>query len=175
MTTTRMTGPMRRSLESRLVDLDARVETLGAQREGDDSMEATALLVQLSRERNDVADALRDAMLIDDEPFDTEAIEIGDTITIRDSEGETYNYALIDQTVRFRARSDWVSVSSPLGAALLGRSTDDWVLVESPAGPQSYVVVGFERASGEAIAYESSAEALGSHDLNLLPSEAFLG
>jgi transcription elongation GreA/GreB family factor len=175
MPTTRMTGPMRRSLESRLVDLDARIETLDAQREGDDSVEATALLVQLSRERNDVADALRDAMLIDDEPFDTEAIEIGDTITIRDGDGETYSYVLIDPTVRFRARSDWVSLSSPLGATLVGRSTGDRVVVASPAGPMAYVVVDFERASEEAVPSDSSAEARKSHALTLLPSEAFLG
>jgi transcription elongation GreA/GreB family factor len=173
MTTTRMTGPMRRSLESRLVDLDARIETLDAQRKGDDSMEATALLVQLTRERDGIADALRDVTLIDAEPFDTEAIEIGDTVTIRDADGEMNNYVLVDGSVRSRARTDWVSVSSPLGAALLGRSKGDKVLVESPAGPMSYIVVDFDRASEESLALDAST---GSRRvLTLLPSEAFLG
>ena len=175
MTSTRMTRPMRTSLESRLADLDARIQTLDSQRKGDDSVEMTALLVQLTRERNDVADALRDARLIDNEPFDTEAIEIGDTVTIRDSDDETYRYILIDQTVRFRARSDWVSVSSPLGAALLGRGKGDRVLVESPAGPAAYMVVGFERASEGWLDHDTFAATRRTPTLTLLPSEAFLG
>ena len=76
MSTTRMTASMKRSLEIRLDDLDRRIESLNAQREGDDGVEVAALLEQLTGERTDTADALRDAALIDDEPFDTEAIEI---------------------------------------------------------------------------------------------------
>ena len=168
---TNMTGPMRRSLESRLADLGARVETLDTQRQGDDSVEATAFLIQLARERGDIADALRDAVLIDDAPFDTEAIEIGDTVTIRDPNGETDRYVLVDGNVRSRARSDWVSVSSPLGAAILGRSRGDRVHVESPAGPASYVIVAFERASEEALIIDRARP---SPEVTLLPSEAFL-
>jgi transcription elongation GreA/GreB family factor len=173
MATARITGPMRRSLESRLVDLDGRIATLDAQRKGDDSMEATALLVELTRERDGIADTLRDFTLIDDDPFDTEAIEIGDTVTISDADGETNKYVLVDGRVRSRACSDWVSVSSPLGAALLDRSKGDRVLVESPAGPMCYIVVDFERASEESPALDTSPEAR--RVLTLLPSEAFLG
>lgn len=41
---TRMTGPMRHSLEVRLMDLDTRIETLRTQPEGDDNLVATAWL-----------------------------------------------------------------------------------------------------------------------------------
>ncbi len=152
MSTTCMTASMKGSLEVRLEDLDLRIKTLAVERKGNDSLEATALLEQLRRERGDVVDALRDATLIDDEPFDTEAIEIGDTVTIRDAADATNRYVLVDGKVRSRARSDWVSMASPLGAALLGRNKGDRVLVESPAGPMAYVVVDFERASEERLA-----------------------
>lgn len=175
MQTTRMTGPMMRSLESRLVDLDRRIETLDAQREGDDSLEATALLEQLRRERSDVAEALRDATLIDDAPFDTHAIEVGDTVTIRDDEGATDRYVLVDRNMRTRAQSDWVSVSSPLGAALLGRSKGDEVHVESPSGAMSYVIVDFERASEDSIVLAVSGQRIPAAARAMLPSEAFLG
>lgn len=146
---TRMTGTMRKLLKERLTDLDLRIGALDAQREADDSLEVATLLEQLRRERNDVADALRDATLIDNTPFDTEAIEVGDTVTIQDQDGSTDRYVLVDQNMRTRARSNWVSVSSPLGAALLGSSKGDDIVVASPSGLMSYVIVDFERSSDE--------------------------
>jgi transcription elongation GreA/GreB family factor len=160
---------MKRSLEIRIEELDRRIGSLNAQREGDDGVEVAALLDQLTSERSDAADALRDATLIDDEPFDTEAIEIGDTVSVRDSQGETERYVLVDGNARTRARNDWVSVSSPLGAAILGRGKGDEVHVESPSGTMSYVIVDFERATGRAVHLSVSRKRA------LLPSEAFLG
>jgi transcription elongation factor GreA len=174
MSTTRMTVSMKRSLEIRLNDLDRRIEALNAQREGDEGVEVAALLEQLTRERSDTADALRDATLIDDEPFDTEAIEIGDTVTIRDSEGETERYVLVDGNMRTRARSDWVSVSSPLGAAILERGKGDEVHVESPSGTMSYVIIDFERAARNSV-LPSVSRKPAARARSLLPSEAFLG
>jgi transcription elongation factor GreA len=174
MSTTRMTASMKRSLEIRLEDLDRRIEALKAQREGDDGVEVAALLEQLTGERSDAAEALRDATLIDDEPFDTQAIEIGDTVTIRDSDGETERYVLVDGNMRTRARSDWVSVSSPLGAAILGKDKGDNVHVESPSGTRSYVIVDFERAAGNSV-HVSVSRNPAARARGLLPSEVFLG
>ena len=173
MATTRMTSAMRRSLDRRRAELDRRIETMNEQREGDDSLEATALLEQLRRERSDVAEALRDAMLIDDAPFDTAAIEIGDTVTIRDQEGSMDRYVLVDSNIRTRAQSDWVSVSSPLGAALLGRSKGDEVHVESPSGTMSYVIDDFQRASDDLSVLTVSEERVTAIAPTQLPSEAF--
>jgi transcription elongation GreA/GreB family factor len=149
MLTTKMTGPMRASLEARLLDLDGRIAAVARQREADDSLDVTALHRQLFRERNQIADALADAMVIDDHPFDTEAIEIGDTVTVREMESETHEqYVLVDGTVGCRAKSDWLSATSPLGAALMGRSRGDEVLIETPKGSYSYLILDFERNVG---------------------------
>jgi transcription elongation GreA/GreB family factor len=174
-TSTRMTSQIHRSLQARLTDLKGRIQSLDEQRNGDDSVEVTALLMQLALERNDITEALRDAMLIDDEPFDTEAIEIGDSVTIRDPEGSTDCYVLVDERVRSRARSDWVSVASLLGAAILGRGKGDRVCVESPAGSVSYVIVDFERTSEDLSVLTASPERFNVSSLTLLPSEALLG
>ena len=168
MTATRMTSGMHRSLGVRLKDLDERIAMLDAQRKGDDSVEATALLVQLTEERSQIADALRDATLIDNAPFDFEAIEIGDVVTIQDDHGDTERYVLFGDGVGVRASNDWVSASSPLGRAVLGRGKGDVVEVDSPQGSLTYVIVGFERSSDPAT-LRSHAQA---HDL---PSESFLG
>jgi transcription elongation GreA/GreB family factor len=150
---TKLTGPMRRSLEARLLELEERVVALERQREADDSLDATALHRELSRERNQLADALAGAMLIDDDPFDSEAIEIGDTVTVRAVESGTHEqYVLVDGTVGSRARPDWVSTTSPLGAALVGRGKGDDVIVETPGGTGSYQVLDFGRnCDGEAL------------------------
>lgn len=149
MTTTRMTSAMLRSLEQRLEDLNARIAALDAQRDGDGG-EATALLGQLTRERSQILDAIRNAMLIDDEPFDFDAIEIGDLVTVQGDEGNTERYVLVDDGVGTRARSNWISVGSPLGRAVLGRSKGDTVQVDSPQGPLAYLIVAFERSSEDA-------------------------
>ena len=163
---TRMTASMRRLLQKHLADLERRIASLDAQLTDEDSVDATALLMELERERSDISDALRDATLIDDEPFDTEAIEVGDTVTIRDSQGDIDRYVLVDSRVKSRARNDWVSVSSPLGAALLGRSKGDDVRVESPAGAIDYRILNFERDSEDDLISASSTE---QGPLNALP------
>ena len=161
---TRITSSMHRSLAERLDDLDARISALEEQRGDDDSVDA-ALLAQLTRERTHLEDAMREVTLIDDEPFDDHAIEVGDTVSVRGSDGETESYVLVDDGVGVRARSDWVSVGSPLGKAILGRSKGDRVQVESPQGPLTYEVLHFERSLGGAAFSEQNAE----------PTEAFLG
>lgn len=169
MTTSRMTDSMRRVLEMRLSELSARIDSLEGRREEDESPEAEALLGALTRERDGIVDALRDARLIDDDPFDSDAIEVGDLVTIRDQDGETDRYVLVDGKAGSRASSDWVSVESPLGAAILGRDTGDRVRVESPRGAVEYEIVGFERASGDRFA------PVGEEADRRVPSDAFLG
>ncbi len=141
---TKVTSLMRTSLRARLADLNARIEAMEIQREGD--VDATAMLHQLTRERNEISDALDRAVVIDDAPFDAGAIEIGDTVTIRDTDGRTERFVLVDNGVGARPEPDWVSVASPLGGALLGSNKGEEVSVETPAGRTSYVVLAFERA-----------------------------
>lgn len=149
MHTTKMTGLMSRSLEARLLELDERIVALERGCEGNDNSDATALQLQLSRERNQIADALAGATLIDDDPFDKEAIEIGDTVTVREIESEAHEqYILVDGKIGSRAGQNWVSAISPLGAALVGRSKGDEVVIETPGGSGSYLILDFERSVG---------------------------
>ena len=146
MYTTKITGPIRRSLATRLGKLEERVLALERQRKADYSLDTTALHRELSRERDRLADALARAMVIDDDPFDMEAIELGDTVTVREvASGIQEQYILIDGTVGSRVRSNWVSTTSPLGAALVGRGKGDEVIVETPGGTASYQILDFER------------------------------
>jgi transcription elongation factor GreA len=154
----RITTAMKQSLEARRAELDTRIHTLKQQLEGADSPDEYALLDQLTRERHQIAGALEQATLIDEEPFDTEAIEIGDTITIREDGGAAERYVLVDGTFGTRVHEDWVSASSPLGAALVGRSKGDKVIVETPGGVTPYTILAFERGSHKGTEPRSRSE-----------------
>lgn len=175
MPVTRMTSAMRRSLERRLEDLEVQIDVLDEHRDVDESVDTTALKVQLARELSQIIDALRDMTLIDDAPFDTHAIEVGDLVTIQGQDGDVERYVLVDDGVGTRARSDWVSVGSPLGGAILGRSRGDEVNVESPGGMLRYVILAFERASDDDSALAISVSSVSPGSRTLLPSKAFLG
>ena len=185
MQTARMTGSMRRSLEARLLELEMRVSVLERPREGEDSLDETALHLHLSRERERIADALANATLIDDDPFDTEAIEIGDMVTVRSIEGgEEEEFILVDQTVGSRARPDWMSAISPLGAALLGRGKGDEVVVQTPGGTGSYQILGFERyvdvddvkgPTNRMVDYGSDARETREFQPETLPTDSWFG
>jgi transcription elongation GreA/GreB family factor len=147
MQTTRMTRAMRMLLETRLDDLDARVKALHPEQEVDKTPDDWALLSQLRRERDRIAETLERVTLIDDQPFDTGAIEVGDAIKVRDEDGDIECYVLVEGDFGSRIRTNWVSVSSPLGARLLGSRKGDMIRVESAAGTATYAILAFERAS----------------------------
>ena len=151
MHVTRMTSAMWESLQARLAQLEDRIAVL-ARYHDDETTDTAALLMHLTRERDEVRDALRNASLIDDTPFDEAAIEIGDTVTLQDDQGDVEQYVLVDGGVSSRVRDDWVSVSSPLGSALLGRGEGDLFRVESPAGVFWYRVLSFTREVEHAVA-----------------------
>jgi transcription elongation GreA/GreB family factor len=147
MLTTRMTRAMRTLLETRLDDLDARVKALHREQEVDKTPDSWALLSQLRHERDRIAQTLERVTLIDDQPFDTDAIEVGDAIKVRDEDGGIECYVLVEGDFGSRIRTNWVSVSSPMGARLLGSRKGDKIRVESAVGTAMYVILAFERAS----------------------------
>ena len=142
---TKITSSIRNSLLARCADLKVRVEELERQREGGESVDV-ALLASLIHERDQIQDALLQASIIDDAPFDEHRIEIGDTVTVTDATGQSERYVLVDAGVGARASADWVSAASPLGSALVGRDKGDEIVVRTPAGEQRFVIMDFERA-----------------------------
>ena len=143
---TKMTSAIRTSLLARATELGRRVEELERQREEGESVDV-ALLGSLAHERDQIEDALLQASIIDDAPFDEERIEVGDTVTVADAAGQSDRYVLVDARVGARASADWVSAASPLGAALVGRSKGEEVIVRTPAGEQRFVILDFERSA----------------------------
>lgn len=148
MSSTKMTREMRDALSARLKALELRISGLERAAEADATIDHFTLSLELIRERDEIADALADATLIETTPFDTQAIEIGDAVTIRSRLGVVERYVLVDAHFGARVQEDWVSTSSPLGQALVGQAVGDEVEVATPSGVSIYLILGFERSGG---------------------------
>jgi transcription elongation factor GreA len=93
---------------------------------------------------------LRDPEIVE-APADADAVGPGMLVTIRaldedDPEDETYLLAEHPEERASGART--VTVTSPLGSALMGSSVDAEVVYEAPGGSFRYRVVGFEPHAG---------------------------
>jgi transcription elongation GreA/GreB family factor len=67
-------------------------------------------------------------------------VRLGARVKLADEEGNETEYQLVTAEDANPARGA-VSVDSPLGRALLGRSAGDDVTVERPRGPAGYTIV----------------------------------
>jgi transcription elongation factor GreA len=137
------------------VPLESRLETL--EREiipelerdlalSDDELSHASLLAA-QREAEDIRDALERARTTSDEPWDTQQIEVGDVVEVRESgSDEVQAYVLVAGGPGVRVDDAWISDRSPLGKALVGSRRGDVVEVQAPAGSISYEIVDFTRA-----------------------------
>jgi len=66
---------------------------------------------------------------------------LGARVIVEDEDGGEHEYVLVPSDEADPA-SGRVSVESPLGRALLGKSEGDEVVVQRPRGPATYSVVG---------------------------------
>ena len=136
---------VREGMEARLEDLETRQipELEGESAEGD--VDAFALLKTLSRERDQLLDALRDDA--EEGTWDPRRIEVGDAVSVREvGRDEDEEFLLVPAEVGARVEDGWVSDKSPLGAALVGAARGEIVEVAAPAGVRRYRIVDFRAA-----------------------------
>jgi transcription elongation factor GreA len=87
-----------------------------------------------------VRHALATAMSLEGEPHDPTVIELGDTVTVRQSGSDERERLTLVGEVEARLEESWISVRSPLGSALLGNRTGECVEAKTPGGVVTYVV-----------------------------------
>jgi len=97
---------------------------------------------------SELESTLMRAQLIDDSEVAKDAALIGATIAIKDGKtGEEFDYMLVSEE-----ESDFdlnkISITSPVGKALLGHKVGDKVKIKVPAGVLEYEIVGISRKSG---------------------------
>lgn len=81
-----------------------------------------------------------DSVTVVDSPPSTHAAFFGAWVELEDEDGEHVTYRLVGPD-EVDVRAGWISVESPIGQALLGRSVGEEVTVHRPRGAREYVLV----------------------------------
>ena len=90
---------------------------------------------------------LKNAEVIDEDEVGVDKINVGCKVTLYDIEyDEEMQFKLVGST-EANSLKGLISNESPLGHALIGRTTGDEIEVESPAGMVKYKITGIERAN----------------------------
>ena len=71
---------------------------------------------------------LDDMVIVDRTPTDTDKIYFGAWVTIEDANGNEKTYRIVGPD-EFDAKLGWISMDSPMGKALLGKSLDDEIII----------------------------------------------
>ena len=87
-----------------------------------------------------IQDKLQGAKIIDDMQTPKDTVAIGMTVTLEDSDGDTVEYTFVgeDESDPMEGR---ISVTSPLGAGLMGRKVKESVEVQLPNGPRVFKIL----------------------------------
>ena len=143
---TSLPAMIRRRLEARLEQLNARLPRLEARAASPDDFEAAGLLSAARRELTGLERAL-EVGSENQGPWDPRRIEVNDTVRVEDVlSGARERYTIVPAPLLCRADETWISDRSPLGSALVGSSPGEEVEVEAPGGLLRYRVIGFSRA-----------------------------
>ncbi|MDQ3263775.1 MAG: GreA/GreB family elongation factor [Myxococcota bacterium] len=81
-----------------------------------------------------------DSVTVVHTPPATHAAFFGAWVELEDEDGERVRYRLVGPD-EVDVRAGWISVESPIGQALLGRTVGDEVTVHRPRGAREYLLV----------------------------------
>ena len=88
---------------------------------------------------------LKNAEVVDDDDVDSNVINVGCTVKIKDLEfKEEMEYKIVGSTEANSLKGK-ISNESPVGKALIGAQKGDTVEVETPAGMIKYKIVDFRK------------------------------
>jgi transcription elongation factor GreB len=85
-------------------------------------------------------------VIVDQPPADPKKVFFGAWVSVEDEGGQIATYRIVGPD-EFDRERDYISMDSPLGRALLGKSLDAQISIALPTGPKNYVIV--EIAYGE--------------------------
>ncbi len=83
---------------------------------------------------------LPDLKVVAGPPSNTERVFFGAWVTLEDETGTELVYRIVGAD-EFDPSKGWISIDSPMAAALLKKGSDDEVRVETPRGIRHYVIV----------------------------------
>ena len=85
-------------------------------------------------------DKLRAAQVIDASELDADVVRVGSRVSGKDEAGKTFEYTIVGST-EANPSAGRLSNESPVGKALVGRTSGETVTVQLPKGPKELRIV----------------------------------
>lgn len=98
-------------------------------------------LREIDRRVRYLSKLLEEVTVVEPEERDTDRVYFGAWVTVEDEDGVEATYQIVGKD-EFDASTRRISLDSPMGKALLGKSVGDVVLVRRPAGEVELEIVG---------------------------------
>ncbi|MBF0216542.1 MAG: transcription elongation factor GreA [Candidatus Omnitrophica bacterium] len=125
-------------------DLD-RARSLGDLSENAEYDAAKEAQAHNEKQISDLEDTISRARILDDSKMSKDEALIGATVKVKDiKSGDEYDYMLVSEE-ESDFDLDRISVTSPVGKALLGHKVGDRIEIKVPAGSLVYQIVNISR------------------------------
>lgn len=86
---------------------------------------------------------LENMVVVDQKPTDESRVFFGAWVTLEDEQGEEVRYRVVGPD-EFDFEKNLISMDSPMGRALMGKSLDSDIFVTTPKGAQEYTITQIE-------------------------------
>ena len=123
----------------RIIDLLHEVKSGGDWMENTEQMMVEDELAFVDRRIQDLEDMLANSKIIEPDQDNT-TVNIGDTVIIKDEEGDTETYRIVGVAEADPSKG-LISNESPVGQALLKHKVGEEVTVKAPVGEMSFRIV----------------------------------
>ncbi|MBQ3943361.1 MAG: transcription elongation factor GreA [Elusimicrobia bacterium] len=122
----------------------ARAREHGDLRENAEYHAAKEALTNLMQRIAEIDSKLSRAKIIEELNIDPNKVFIGVTVTIKDEDGDEYEYSIVDEE-EANPNEMKISIGSPLAQGLLEHKVGDKVDVQLPAGVMRFEILKIER------------------------------
>ena len=100
-------------------------------------------LREIDRRVRYLSKRLEEMTVVSSVPDDTDKIFFGAYVDLEDEDGNELRYRLVGPD-EIDPQRGYISIDSPMGKALLGKSNDSEITISTPTGEQTYWVLGIE-------------------------------
>ncbi len=122
----------------------ARAREHGDLRENAEYHAAKEALTNLMQRISEIDSKLSRAKIIEEQNIDPDKVFIGVTVTIKDEDGDEYEYSIVDEEEANPLEMK-ISIGSPLAQGLLEHKSGDIVDVNLPAGVKKFTILKITR------------------------------
>ncbi|MDR3243205.1 MAG: transcription elongation factor GreA [Elusimicrobiota bacterium] len=122
----------------------ARAREHGDLKENAEYHAAKETLTNIMRRMSEIDSKLSRVKLIDEQNIDSDKVLIGATVSLKDEDGEEFEYTIVDLEEANPAENK-ISVQSPLVQGLLEHKVGDVCIVELPAGARKFTIQKIKR------------------------------